>query len=109
MVTGLLPIRTEPLQVQLQDTAGQVRDVKGPGDEEPAVIGHQRQTPLLLPIRPADPFFAPFEFVGPGVPNQQRHPLTLMLGNVTQLLAHKLSVVQAVTFDHLPVKLLLFL
>src|ERR1035437_8292703 len=49
------PILAEPLQAQLHQPARQIGLVPTFQNQESAVVGHQRQTPLLLRAIPANP------------------------------------------------------
>ena len=83
--------------------------MKGLKDQQPAVIDHQRQAPALLSLRPANPLLPQLQLVSSGAPDQQRHPLSLVLRHVTQLFAHKIGVVQIMTFSQKKIEPLAFL
>lgn len=104
-----LPIIGEPPQRQLHDFARQIGNVVRLGNKKSAVVDHQRQAPLLLPVRPSNPLLPELELVGPGAPDQQRYPLALILGNVTHLLTHYLRAVQIMAGNNQLIKSLSFL
>src|SRR6266446_4510993 len=108
MTISLLPIGTEPLQVQFQDAAGQIGNMIGLRNKESAVIDDQRQASLFLPVCPANPLLPQLELISARAPDQQRDPLSLEFCDITELLSYKVRRVQIVALDEDLIKALTF-
>src|SRR5207247_4623750 len=68
-------------------------------NQKPAVLSQNRQTSATLILRPADPSLARGQVPSRATPPQQGHPLALVTGRITQLLADQRGVVQVMTLD----------
>ena len=75
------------LAAEREHAAGQIGAIDARQDEETGVVGHQRKAAAALHDVPADPILTVPEVVGGGTPAQQRQPVPIDFGHITELLA----------------------
>ena len=96
----VLPVLGQTCQIQGHRPAGQIRILpRFPQAAEAGIVGHQMQPGPPLIVVPADPPIPAFEMVGSRRPSQQREPLPLIFGHVTQLLPHHPRALQVMVLD----------
>ena len=86
MAEVLLPIGAQPLLTQGQNLGAEVTVVPVGENQEPAVVGNQCQSVIVILMMkiPADPLIAHGTLPGSRRKGQQRDPLILIGGHVPQ-------------------------